>query len=80
VGILERLSNDAEQVGLKYHATTPFDSQFVLGKVLSRQEKSISFNVIDNVKFDHVPKVRSNPNVHFFNSNNKVKKNSPHLI
>ncbi len=70
VAILERLEGNT--VGLRYHATTPFDSKFLLGKTLSRKVKCISFNVIDKGMPEHVPKVRANSNIFYFNPANKV--------
>ena len=70
VAILERVEGNT--IGLRYHATTPVDSKFLLGKTLTRKTKCISFNVIDKGSFEHVPRVRANPNVQYFNTANKV--------
>ena len=43
VAILERLSTEDESSVLKYHATTPHDSNFVLGKTLTRNDKNIRY-------------------------------------
>jgi len=70
VSILERIEGNT--IGLRYHATTPADSKFLLGKTLTRKNKCISFGVIDKGVAELVPRVRANQNVFYFNTTNKV--------
>jgi hypothetical protein len=69
---LERL--EGKTVGLKYNATTPHDSKILLGKTLTRKVKNISFGVIDKANYEHIPKVRANSSVHFFDQEGRVSK------
>lgn len=74
VGILEKVTNKngSAEVVLRYHASTPNDSRYILGKVLTRSDENVSFDVIDNGTSLHVGRVRSNSKIYFFNPENKV--------
>jgi hypothetical protein len=74
VGILEKspLDDKTSEIVLRYHASTPNDSKYILGKVLTRSSNNVSFEAIDNGCYQHIRNVRSNPNVFFFNPDNKV--------
>lgn len=73
VGVLESLNNAS--IGLKFIASTPHDSKYILGKCLTRDDKCISFEVIDTSKPKHIENIQNNDNVYKFNTSNKVKKN-----
>lgn len=77
VGILEKQQSNGNtessgEVALRYHASTPNDSRLILGKVLTRSSDNVSFGVIDKGSYLHVGRVRSNPNIFYFNPENKV--------
>ena len=68
---MEKISQSV--VGLRYHATTPKDSSVLLGNVLTRKMKNITFGVIDSGSLLHVSRVRANSNIHFFAQDSKVR-------
>ncbi|RNA10512.1 EF-hand calcium-binding domain-containing 5 [Brachionus plicatilis] len=69
IGVLEHLENGS--IGLKFLASTPHDSKNILGKSLTRDDKCVSFEVIDSTKSKHVENVRLNENVFHFNPSGK---------
>lgn len=78
VGILEKTSpipnQNRSEVVLRYHASTPNDSRIILGKILTRSGRNVSFDVIDKGASVHVERVRDNSDVFFFNPENKVER------
>jgi len=68
VSILEKLDSD---IVLKYHASTPHDSKYLLGKTLSQKTTNVSFRVIETGKSLLISRVQSDPNIHLFNPDNK---------
>jgi len=68
IAVLETVG---EGVGLKYQASTPYDSRFVLGKTVTRQETNVSFGVIDSGRFLKLESVRANPKVHYFDQSSQ---------
>ena len=65
------LENIGSHIGLKFHASTPYDSNFILGKTLQRETSNVTFSVIDQGKFNHFESVQSEENVHYFNADNQ---------
>ncbi|XP_071945238.1 EF-hand calcium-binding domain-containing protein 5-like isoform X2 [Antedon mediterranea] len=53
---------------LRYVAATPDDAHFMLGKLLYRDMRGISFSSVDTGKPLHVPRVQNHGNIMFFNN------------
>ena len=69
VAILETVD---QNIGLKYQASTPYDSNFILGKIILRTDSNVTFDVIDTGRSVKIESVQnSNKKIHFFNSGNQ---------
>lgn len=66
VGILETMGN--QKVALKYHASTPHDSKYILDQTLTRETPNVTYQAIDENRIVLVKEVKECPSVHYFNT------------
>lgn len=64
VAILETVG---QTIGLKYQASTPYDSKFMLGKVMSRENVPTTFEVVEGGRSIKLESVQVVENLHYFN-------------
>ncbi|KAH3877790.1 hypothetical protein DPMN_001668 [Dreissena polymorpha] len=69
ISMLERnnVARERGDVMLRYVAATTEDADFVLGKILYKDMKGISFSAIESGKPIHVPRVANHGNIMFWN-------------
>eukprot|EP00794_Sanderia_malayensis_P014064 gene14064-15530_t len=73
-------SNHKGETRLRYVSCTPEDVPYVYNKLLYRDMKNISFNVIDSGKPIHVPRIIHNGGVYLWNSIRKDEENEGSLV
>ncbi|XP_052802445.1 EF-hand calcium-binding domain-containing protein 5-like isoform X2 [Mya arenaria] len=69
IAMLERnnVARDRGDVMLRYVAATTEDADFLLGKILYKDMKGISFSAVESGKPIHVPRVANHGNIMFWN-------------